>query len=271
MDCSEAANLIPGYVLDALTDDERATLQVHLDTGCTHCQREVRELNSAASLLAENLEPARPPAELRTALLDRIATESQSGEASITLPPSRSEPSSSSPATWKTYFGYAAVALVGVAIGSLVANTAQLGTFFDGSDQDSARMAQQWQQNLEAAEQAFGSPDAQLIGFDGVESEQRFQAAVMFDRVAHQLHVITSRVPPPPAGRTLWLWLLDKDGEVLSGSPLKAIGRERAATVIDLPELPANIHEAVISFEEQDDLNEPSGPIVERALLKQNR
>lgn len=63
-------SLIGAYVVDALTDEERAQFEAHLET-CADCQAELASLHETAALIAEP-EAMEPPPSLRTNLLSAI-------------------------------------------------------------------------------------------------------------------------------------------------------------------------------------------------------
>lgn len=62
-------SLSGAYALDALTDEERADFEIHLDR-CPTCRDEVASLREVAPLLAETVATA-PPASLRSNVLTR--------------------------------------------------------------------------------------------------------------------------------------------------------------------------------------------------------
>jgi quercetin dioxygenase-like cupin family protein len=66
---SESAEL---FALGVLEGDELRQFEVHLASGCTFCQAKIKDSSAALDLLAFSLEPAPPPAELKTRLLERI-------------------------------------------------------------------------------------------------------------------------------------------------------------------------------------------------------
>ena len=68
-------DLCAGYALGSLTADESCEFQAHLDSGCDVCAAEVREHESAVSLLASAAPPHRAPAALRSRVLDAVQAE----------------------------------------------------------------------------------------------------------------------------------------------------------------------------------------------------
>jgi len=62
------------YALDALTDEERARFEAHLET-CERCRAELAGLQDAAASLAFAVEGPAPPPELRGAILEAARSE----------------------------------------------------------------------------------------------------------------------------------------------------------------------------------------------------
>src|SRR5262249_59543560 len=74
MDCNEVQDLLEGYVLDALSQDEQEQVERHLAT-CADCQRQLAEYRAVTALLPAALaaaSPARPPAALKDRILQAI-------------------------------------------------------------------------------------------------------------------------------------------------------------------------------------------------------
>jgi anti-sigma factor RsiW len=76
--CAECRPLLGGYVLGGLEPDEMEAVRAHV-AGCSECAREHAQLAPIPSLLdvagSADAPPARPPAALEEAVLDRFARE----------------------------------------------------------------------------------------------------------------------------------------------------------------------------------------------------
>ena len=76
--CDECRSLLGGYVLAALEPDEMEAVRAHV-AGCADCSREHAQLAPVPALLdaagSADAVPARPPAALEDAVLDRFARE----------------------------------------------------------------------------------------------------------------------------------------------------------------------------------------------------
>src|SRR3954467_3504333 len=72
--CSEIADLLPAYVLDAMEGEERCALMEHL-AECRLHDADLQVEREAALMLSEVIPPVAPPATLRTSLLDAFDKE----------------------------------------------------------------------------------------------------------------------------------------------------------------------------------------------------
>ena len=66
--------LVAGYALDALDDEDKAAFERHLAT-CTHCAGELASFRETAASLAYALDAPPPPTELRGRILDAARAE----------------------------------------------------------------------------------------------------------------------------------------------------------------------------------------------------
>jgi anti-sigma factor RsiW len=73
---NDTHDLVAPYALDALTPDERAEFERHLDE-CDRCRGELRELQETATALAWASTGPEPPADLRDRILERARGEAQ--------------------------------------------------------------------------------------------------------------------------------------------------------------------------------------------------
>jgi anti-sigma-K factor RskA len=72
-------DLVAPYALDALSDEERAAFEQHLD-GCDECRAQLAELQEATGALAYAAEGAEPPAELRGRILEAARRDGHGAE-----------------------------------------------------------------------------------------------------------------------------------------------------------------------------------------------
>ncbi len=79
MDCQEVEELLGAYALDALSEEERKEVDIHL-AECPKCARTVKQLQEIVDLFPLSVPPVNPPERLKTQVLDRIKRSSQTVE-----------------------------------------------------------------------------------------------------------------------------------------------------------------------------------------------
>ena len=89
--CDEIRDLAPLFVTGALDPDEMDAVREHL-AGCDDAHAELLELGEAATSLLETVEPADPPAELKSRLLAAAAADLESGRHPSTAAPAAAVP-----------------------------------------------------------------------------------------------------------------------------------------------------------------------------------
>ena len=89
--CEEIRDLAPLFVTGALDPDEMDAVREHL-AGCDDAHAELLELGEAATSLLETVEPADPPAELKSRLLAAAAADLESGRHPSTAAPAAAVP-----------------------------------------------------------------------------------------------------------------------------------------------------------------------------------
>ncbi len=89
--CDEIRDLAPLFVTGALDPDEMDAVREHL-AGCDDAHAELLELGEAATSLLETVEPADPPADLKSRLLAAAAADLESGRHPSTAAPAAAVP-----------------------------------------------------------------------------------------------------------------------------------------------------------------------------------
>ena len=233
-------------------------------------------------MLAESVTPIAPPPQLKLALLKRI--DSEHYELSSDWGPN-SDWASSLPdksfvarSSWPAVLPYIAATLCAAAVGSWAAH------YVDRSGADrpgngginqlpvgSGSGVDEWQRRIAAAEQAFGAPRIQLAKLEADTTGHGLRAAVFYDGLSDEYHVLVSNTGPPSHGQQLWLWLIDRQGARVSQGPLEYLGNGHAAGVFELlaasDAVPEMALELIITDEPQGDHAEPTGPVVGQARM----
>jgi hypothetical protein len=69
----EYSDLVWGYALGSLTQNDARLFEEHIEGGCQNCLAELREFEKIAFALSQSVEPVSPPDSLRDKLMDRIS------------------------------------------------------------------------------------------------------------------------------------------------------------------------------------------------------
>lgn len=252
----ETHALVGAYALDALGAAARRAFEAHLDE-CALCCSEVVELQATAALLGQAAETAPPPA-LRSRVLEAIATIRQDAPVvpldrasrQRALPPE----GEAAPRRRPILAAVAAVlAFAVIALGALYAET-------------TARM-QRLESQLATADvgddlvAVLAAPDVRMSNIDSptggsarfVWSDQRDVGVLVGDRM-----------PPPPAGRTYALWLIEGETPEYAGALESADGGQVAQVVRGRV---ANADALGVTAEPPGIPAEPTGDLVMSASL----
>jgi len=183
--------LTGAYVLNALSDTERAAFEEHL-AQCDACAREVRELRETAARLGSAV-AAQTPAELKPQILERIRRTRQLAPEEGRVIPLRSR-------KWQLRLmslTTAASLIVAVVLGAQVISANR------DLDQTEQQLSQLTTRQTELAE-VLAAADAQVVTHDRGDTA----AAVVVSREKGKLAFVPRRMPAPGPGRTYQLWLI---------------------------------------------------------------
>jgi anti-sigma-K factor RskA len=176
--------LTGAYVLDAVSDLERADFERHLNE-CDACRQEVAELRETATRLGAAA-TAEPPPRMRAAVLAHISEVRQ-------LPPDATVVPLRRP-SW-------ALRMTSVAAAVLLVATVVLGTLLVRS-QDSLEDTQAQAAQVSSI---LNSGDAQ-IATQGDESSGRMIA--LMSRSANKMLLLTDELPAAPSGKDYQAWTI---------------------------------------------------------------
>jgi len=203
----EPHTLVGAYVLDAVSDSDRALFERHL-AGCPACAREVAELREAATGLARAAS-AEPPPALIQRVLESVGHVRQ-------LPPATGGPSIDRigrPAGARTLRRLAPqvpARLAGALAVVLLAAVAVLGTLAQHAD-DEVRAAQQRAHQIA---QVLNAPDA-VMHTDRIKTGGT--ATIVMSGRDRALVFTTAGLPRLPARRCYQLWLMGPAGDRSAG------------------------------------------------------
>jgi hypothetical protein len=213
--------LLPLAALDALSTEERATLDAHLAT-CVECRRELADLRDVAGSIAASL-PARPMSPERDSLLRaRLMSRAVSDRADVTPIRSAAPASHIPPAvpvrgrSW----GWLAAASLLIALGAIgygarqraIAVAMVTDVTRDGRENDALRkeLAEQ-----KAIVQELTGPGVRVIDAAATSSREPY-ARMFWDQPANRWTFVAYNLPAAAAGHTYQLWLVTRDQKKVS-------------------------------------------------------
>ena len=212
MDDRSFDDLKDAYVLGALSDDERATVEAYL---ALHPERqaEVDDLSGVASLLALAPTEHEPPADLRRRVMQVVESESV-----------RPRAARRSTTSWSGWLG----SLRNVALGAaalLVVGLLSWNVLLQGDVRD-------LRGQVEEARSANEAQETREIALGGTWAEQGARAEVTALKDDRAILVVED-MPPMPEDRTGQVWVIHDEKPEPSG--LLEPSGNRAATAITTP------------------------------------
>ena len=243
--------------LDALDGEELRALEAHL-ASCTECRRERDSLREAASMLAYAAPQAAPGAHVRARLLERVR-ELGPANASVVAPASPASPTRAGasdaaqgdarvlefaappPARgpvipkWFAVAAALVIAVMAVALAALWRQNNNLRGELARSgaelDAERGRDAQQ-QEALERSREELvrarelaellSSPEARMASLAGTkDAPPTAHATVAYDRATRRAVLISSGLPPAPAGKAYQVWYIDGGKPPVPGGTFK--------------------------------------------------
>jgi anti-sigma-K factor RskA len=195
--------LIEGYALGVLDDQERASLEAHLASGCTECAQALAEARVLVSQLAYLAPPAEPPAQLKQRLLHTAQNEA-------TRTPRTTAPAGAIP--WWLWAGVAALLLF------TAYTTWNMRRLTDEIKRVNDQLALERQHNQDRLrELAMAQREARIL----TDPHSKKIMLPAKDRQMPQLEamwhpelglcLMGQKVPMPNENRVFQLWLIPKD------------------------------------------------------------
>ena len=269
----EYKQLLALEAVGALDEVERGTLEGHLPS-CSECREELRELADAAASLTYTVASVAPPAELRASVLARARAASPAEsfvdpsevivDPSEALDSSRAGVAGRAAAKGKDVRGllggfslwqlltarpslgfaaataFAAVVLLGVTSLTLWSRNQSLGAevarLYDHLRETQGELGAQREQLASAREvgELLAAPGTRVTELTGKKPAPQAHAMVAYDRSTGRAVIMTTGLPPAPAGREYQLWLI-ADNKPLPGRAFKTDAEGRARMTDRLP------------------------------------
>jgi anti-sigma-K factor RskA len=238
------------YALNALTGEERASIEQHLAT-CPACRLELEQLRVDSALLALSTAGPKPPRRSRQRLLDAIAKEPRMPVA-VPARPRRS--------MWGV-LGWAAAAAVAVFAASLWKENA-------GLKRDVSSIHALLDQQTVALDRAksvvdsITNPEGQHFTLVALKEPPQPQGKAIYVAKRGSLIFIANNLPKLPSQKTYELWLIPEQGAPIPAGLFKP-DAHGSATVINPPLPPDTIAKAfAMTVEDEAGAAAPTMPIV---------
>jgi hypothetical protein len=243
--------------LDALEGTDMRELDAHLAT-CAECRTELDELRDASSLMAYAANQLEPSAELRSRILESVATQKSSAEAIKTARSETDKPSNVIPLArsqsrrWSAIqtFGAIAAALV---IGVLL--TVLSGTMgrYNSLRQGIAALDRQFEEQRQALERErearalLMAKDTAKLELAGTPMAKDAHAMLAYNRKTGHAMLMVEGLPAAPADKAYQLWFIaggkpmpgkvfniDAAGKAMMDDDIPAAAREHAVFAVTL-------------------------------------
>jgi anti-sigma-K factor RskA len=238
------------YALNALTGEDRVTLEQHL-AACPACRRELEQLRADSALLALSTVGPKPPQRSRQRLMDAVAKETRMPVA-LSTRPRRS--------MWG-FLGWAAAAAVIVFAASLWKENAALkrdvSSIHGLLDRQTAELEQ-----ARGVVDSITNPEGQHFTLVALKAPPQPQGKAIYVPKRGSLIFIANNLPKLPSQKTYELWLIPEQGAPIPAGLFKP-DAHGSATVINPPLPAATIAKAfAMTVEDEAGASSPTMPIV---------
>jgi anti-sigma-K factor RskA len=244
-DLQERASL---YAAGAMTDSERLEYARHLDEDqCSVCQAEVKELQSAMSMLAFSVPSTSPSATVKVRLMQ---------QARQTVPVSQPRPAGFRWLQWTT----AIIALTSVAVAlSLMRTNTELRRETDALKSRIARLEVQLgeQQTIIATLTRAG---VRVVDLAGQGTNTQASGRIFWDQSRKQWLFSVRNLPPAPADKSYQLWFVPKKGSPISARVFNTEADGSITVEVPVPDNVTDLNAAAVTTEPFGGQPQPTGP-----------
>ena len=247
------------YALDALSPDERASIEEHLKT-CDACRAELQAMSDTAAALASSV-PSQPMDNARRAAVKQRLLERARAEKRIVTPiQSVTIPAKARPLPW----WLAAAASVAFAIA-----TYQL--IQTGKERDAIRTqlvtesmrSSALKDSLAQAERtllAMAGADVKVVEL--VANNRRPNARMFWAQSTNTWTMFAHNLPAPPQGRTYQLWLITRSGERISAGTFAPDPSGSAVVTAQYPLAADALQMIAVTEEPAGGVSQPTGEVL---------
>ena len=248
--------LLPFYVLDALTPEERELVESYLAQH-PEARAQVEELQAGASALPHGIAPVEPPRHVREALMARVNSDAEARAPSDVRAPRQ-------PARRALRFedifrvlslGAAAIAIVwAFALNAQVSRLrSEISTLNDRVEAQS--------QSLTQLINSLPQQNVVTVALKGTEAQPSAQGQLIADPKDRSAVLVITGLPPLEPGRTYQVGLID-GGAPVSAGLLTVDENGQGVFVVDSDQAIGSFNALGISIEPEGGSPEPTGEIV---------
>jgi anti-sigma-K factor RskA len=248
--------LLPFYVLDALTEEEREQVEAYLASH-QEARVEVEEMIRAASALPQSVSPVTPASQTKEALMKRVAADSKTRT-------DRSEQSQPSPraSRFESLFRIFSLAAAGIAIILVIALSAQVTALKDEIASVNSALTKQanaFNQIIQTLPQSTPS-NTITVSLKGTNAEPKAQGQLIANPTSQSAVLVISGLPPLEPGKTYQVWLI---GDPPISAGLLTTDAEGQGVLIITSQQPIGSFKSLgISVEPEGGSEQPTGDIV---------
>lgn len=256
MNCHNFHRLIEEGQMDFPDYEPSAELAQHLAI-CSKCAAEFRAQQETWLLMLAPLEKEPIPAELEERLMQGVARTSQSESRQAIGAPN-----------WFgiTKYALAAATLIALSVGSFWNTSwwnAERGVTQRGTVERDMEHVQEFARQLgklDELERTFPSSDVRYVALHSASPQANRVGYLLYDLTAQQGHFFGQGLSPPP-GHVAKVWLVDRDGRVMSSAVVPVNSQGVGASVVELPQQIEDIAEIWLTFESDAAAGHPSESI----------
>lgn len=202
--------LLPFYVLDAVTEEERELVEAYLAEH-RELRAQVEEMSGAASALPQGVAPVEPSPRTKAAVMARVAAEGRSRSSAAAQPSHRVN-------RFESFFRTFSLAAAAVAIiWVVVLNIQVVGLRNEIASLNNALAAQSISLNQIIETLPQNNPSGTItVALKGTQVQPRAQGQLIADPASQSAVLVVTGLPPLEAGRTYQVWLI-ADAPVSAG------------------------------------------------------
>jgi anti-sigma-K factor RskA len=250
--------LLPFYVLDALTEEEKALVDSYLAKH-PEARSQVQDLQSGASAVPYAVTPVEPPRHVKEALMSRVAADAQARErASARVP---AEPARRGLGL-ENLFRFLSLGAAAVAVSwafFLNAQVAGLRSEINALNQQVSAQSQSIDQIIANLPQSNES-DVITVSLKSTGEQPRALGQLIADPNDQSAVLVISGLPPLEPGQTYQVWLIGN--APVSAGLLTVDENGQSVLIVTSQEAIGSFNSLGISIEPEGGSEQPTGEIV---------